>query len=393
MTPKPSGSSVQNHDPIILVHGLGGWGRDEMPGFKYWGGFVDIEQDLREQGYTTYTVAVGPVSSNWDRAVELYTQIKGGRVDYGEAHSKKHGHARFGRTYPGLYPQWGEINPETKQINKVHLIGHSQGGQTVRVLAQLLEHGDERERLATPSDQLSPLFDSNKKRWIHSVLTIASPHDGSALTYGVDEFIPHIQQIVALAAAATGTQDNPHYDFKLDQWGLKRMPGESFNSYYQRVCNSAIWEKSKDTAEWDLSPEGARELNSWVKAQPDIYYFSVSAEQTYRSILTGHYLPEPLMNPLFYSTSIFLGSYTQKESGKVLIDRTWWENDGMVHTISMDGPVSDYIIPYQGQPQRGTWNHLGVMHSYDHIDLIGLGIRDMRGWYRNLAELLYSLPE
>ena len=44
-----------------------------------------------------------PVSSRWlfscqvwDRAVELFYQIKGGTVDYGKEHSALHGHARFG---------------------------------------------------------------------------------------------------------------------------------------------------------------------------------------------------------------------------------------------------------------------------------------------------------
>ena len=103
-----------------------------------WGGIHDIEKKLREKGYKVYTAAVGPVSSNRDRAIELYYQIKGGTVDYGEAHAKKYGHDRYGRTYPGFYPEWGEINPKTGKPNKVHLIGHSMGGQTIRTLAQLL---------------------------------------------------------------------------------------------------------------------------------------------------------------------------------------------------------------------------------------------------------------
>lgn len=79
-----------NQYPIILVHGLGGFGRDEFGGIiKMWGGIHDIEKRLRKKGYTVYTAAVGPVSSNRDRAIELFYQIKGGTVDYGEAHAKK----------------------------------------------------------------------------------------------------------------------------------------------------------------------------------------------------------------------------------------------------------------------------------------------------------------
>ena len=70
-------------------------------------------------------------SSVWDRAVELFWQIKGGRVDYGAEHAARHGHARYGRKFAGLYREWDAAHP-------VHLIGHSMGGQTVRMLVQML---------------------------------------------------------------------------------------------------------------------------------------------------------------------------------------------------------------------------------------------------------------
>ena len=42
---------------------------------------------------------------------EFFYQIKGGTVDYGKEHSARHGHARFGRTFPGLYPAWDAQHP------------------------------------------------------------------------------------------------------------------------------------------------------------------------------------------------------------------------------------------------------------------------------------------
>ncbi|WP_240903765.1 esterase/lipase family protein [Chengkuizengella sediminis] len=381
-----------NHDPIILVHGLVGWGRDEFLGFRYWGGLVDIEEDLKDYGYETYTAAVGPFSSNWDRACELYAQIKGGTVDYGEAHSAQHGHEQYGRTFTGFLPEWGEINPDTGIQNKVHLVGHSLGGQTIRVLIQLLEEGDMQERELTDPDQLSPLFNNGQTSWINSVLTISSPHDGTTTTRFIDGFFPMTKDFIALAASLSGKKDNIFYDFKLDQWGLKRAPGESWESYAERVYNSSIWDDTKDTAEWDVSPEGASELNSWVLAQPDTYYFSVSSEQTYPSIWTGYHKPELFMNPIFYLTGGFLGKYT--ESGEFDIDSDWWKNDGVVNTNSMDGPTldsSDEIINYNGVPEKGKWNYLGEFTSTDHIDVIGIGFYEVRDWYRSIADLLGSL--
>ena len=36
----------QNTDPIILIHGFLGWGREEMAGYYYWGGRMDLEAEL-----------------------------------------------------------------------------------------------------------------------------------------------------------------------------------------------------------------------------------------------------------------------------------------------------------------------------------------------------------
>ena len=40
-------------------------------------------------------------------------------VDYGEKHSKKHGHSRYGRVFrAGLCPKWSAMQP-------LHFLGHS----------------------------------------------------------------------------------------------------------------------------------------------------------------------------------------------------------------------------------------------------------------------------
>ena len=86
-----SSLTAEIRTPIFLLHGFLGWGRDEMDNFYYWGGKFDLQNWLIEQGYEVYTLSVGPVSSNWDRAIEAYYQIKGGQVNYGVAHSEKYG--------------------------------------------------------------------------------------------------------------------------------------------------------------------------------------------------------------------------------------------------------------------------------------------------------------
>ena len=92
-----------------------------------WGAFHgDLGKQLDTLGFKTIETSGGPVSSSYDRAVEIYTQLVGGQVDYGAAHSEKYGHNRYGEIYDiAKYP-------EISSVNKVHLISHSFGGMDCR---------------------------------------------------------------------------------------------------------------------------------------------------------------------------------------------------------------------------------------------------------------------
>ncbi len=383
-----------NDYPLVLVHGFMGWGRDELLGFKYWGGFGDLQETLNQAGYRTYTGVVGPLASNWDRACELYAYLKGGTVDYGQAHAAAHGHARHGRTLPGLYPDWGTVD-EHGRIRKIHLIGHSQGGQTVRVLTALLEQGAAAEIAATPTAGRSPLF-AGGHAWVHSVTTLAAPHDGASIATGVDTLLPFIRRTLLGLAAFAGVQsDELPYDFKLDQWGLRRAAGESLNAYLARIETSPIWQ-ARDISAWDLNPDGARELNRQFQAQPGVYYFSWAASATAPLGFAHHQVPLPTMLPQLWASALFIGAYTQDEPDQVRIDASWWENDGLVNTRSMAGPTldsPDRIEAGHNPPQRGVWNYRGALSGWDHMDLIGIGtLRDTDDWYLRLARSLADLP-
>lgn len=392
----PTETALQrrNQYPIILVHGLAGFGRNEMGGFKYWGGLYDIESDLRSRGFNTCTAAVGPFSSNWDRACELFAQIKGGTVDYGAAHSEKYGHDRFGRTYQGFFPEWGTPDPDTGEIRKIHLIGHSMGGQTIRTLAQLLSQGAPLEQKAV-SDS-SPLFTGGKS-WISGIMSVSTPHDGSSLAYATNAALPFFQQQLACTAAATGILPSPVYDLKLDHWGLKWHTSDNLFTYLERIQRSHFWISSHDTAAWDLSPEGACELNQWVHAQPDVYYFSWSTAATWKEPLTGYHLPSASMGPLWSGYGLVMGIYTQKSGPHAVpVTEDWRQNDGWVNTISMDGPKigsSDRILPFTNPIHPGVWHHMGLLNDWDHTDIVGIGnCWPVSGWYHAQADLLGSLP-
>ncbi|MCG8400735.1 MAG: RICIN domain-containing protein [Firmicutes bacterium] len=378
-------SKDYNNDyPIVLLHGLAGWGRDEVLGYKYWGGFSDYQEELKAAGHEVYTGVVGPFSSNWDRACELYAYIKGGTVDYGLAHSTEYGHARYGRTYPGIYPEWGEINPVTGEINKIHIIGHSMGGQTMRAFIHLLENGCPKEIEITPKEGLSPFFGGGKI-WVASATGVSSPHDGATLADSINTYLPFIERLVA-SVAATVQGGNCLYDFKLDQWGLTRNDGESFSSYADRIWKSNIWRDTTDLSSYDLSTEGAAKLNGWAVASPNVYYFSIANECSYRGWLTGYYYPRFWMNPVLYPTSLLLGRTSNKD---------WRENDGVCNTISTTGPKvnsTDQIVAYSGEAQKGVWNYLRKESGWDHTAIVGHYLWDAIDIYLKHADLLRSLP-
>ena len=81
---------MSNLDPVVLCHGLFGWGKKELP-IKYWGSGTEADSS----GLPVYEASVGPVSSFHDRACELAAEIKGSIVDYGTEHSALFEHERY----------------------------------------------------------------------------------------------------------------------------------------------------------------------------------------------------------------------------------------------------------------------------------------------------------
>jgi triacylglycerol lipase len=382
--------------PIILVHGFLGYGRDEVsPNFKSWGGRTDLQEVLKASGYTTFTASVGPVSSNYDRAIELYYQIKGGCVDYGKFHSDKFKHLqKTGKCYPGFYPQWDAEHP-------VHLIGHSMGGQTIRLLNALLEKGVALEAQAA---EHAAIFDGYKKGWVKSITCIATPNKGATLASIVTDLRPFIKNdLVAIAAlAGTNTDTGILYDFDLEQWGLKRLAGETYKTYFDRVYQSAIWTNNKDFSIWDLKPEGALELNNFTGNSPNTYFFSISTRATNTGTNTGWEYPSLAMSPLLIPFAYpkpapfkkGIGNYTQSGAGLVTVDKSWWQNDGVVNTVSMTGPDGSINVTYTGQDVvKGIWYNKPVFNGYDHFAIVGkaFSTNDLKPLYLQQAALITSL--
>ena len=385
--------SSQNKDPIVLIHGFFGWGNEELGDYKYWGGKKDIQRMLESYGYRVINVSVGPISSNWDRAIEVYYQLKGGQADYGLSHSEKYGLIQkpHDKKYGGLYREWDSDNP-------VHLIGHSMGGQTARMLQYLLENEfyiD--DSLGFKED--SKLLGSSNRGWIKSITSIATPHDGSTLADIVTKTFPFIQYFTGLA----GVVGTNFYDFDLSQWDIKRNPDETWSKYVERMRGHNAWD-TKNISSWDLSLDGAAELNTYLNASPNVFYFSYTFSATSKNRVTGHHTPDKDVFLLIRSRAKLLGSRVVFTNSGSATDSTWWENDGIVNSRSMRGPTTgqngaDFIVEYKpSEPlKKGRW-HAFEPIKLDHYQSVGHMIsKEKRGLldsiYLNHAKLLWSLPK
>ncbi|MDP9126467.1 MAG: lipase [Pseudomonadota bacterium] len=397
-----------NTYPVILVHGFAGFGRTELLGYKYWGGLNDLQEQLKGK-YSNQLVAtavVGPFSSNWDRATELFYQIKGGCVDYGALHAAANGHLERpesffhnGRTcYPGLYPAWDANHP-------VHLISHSMGGQTARMLVQLLAANG-----APANPSLFPY--AVNASWVKSVTTIATPNDGTTLAYRIVDWVPFVQQLVTGIAGASGaTGGNAIYDFKFDQWGVgPRTASESFGDYVNRVTSLPLWNSGiKDLSPYDLSPAGAMAENDWVKDQPDVTYFSWVTNSSFTGVLTGWSYPDVDTNVLIgaFAGPGFMGNYYRDSRPMPPVtDSSWFPSDAVVNSIAQKAPTwamnsSGAIykrpvvvrdISNGGTPQAGAWNYRGQLGGFDHLDAVGWTLFwDSLSWYKARVDELRAL--
>ena len=371
-------SQYKNQDPIILVHGFNGFTDDINPNVlsHYWGGDkLNIRQELEQNGYNAYEASISAFGSNYDRAVELYYYIKGGTVDYGAAHAERYGHERYGKTYEGVYKDW-------QPGQKVHLVGHSMGGQTVRQLEELLRNGsqEEIEYQKTHGGDISPLLQGGHDNMVSSITTLGTPHNG---THAADELGNEalVRQVVFDLGKRLGNK-NSRVDFGLSQWGLKQQPGESYISYLLRVKNSKLWQ-SKDNGFYDLTRDGATDLNRKTSLNPNIVYKTYTAEATHPT-LTGKQKADYNMFLPFTVTGNVIGKATEKE---------WRENDGLVSVISSQHPFNQAYTEATDTNQKGIWQVTPTKHDWDHVDFVGQDSTDTKRTREELQQFWYDLAD
>ncbi len=378
---------MANDFPVVLVHGLFGWGPGEVLDFPYWGTGLTVPSPLPR-----IYASVGPISSLHDRACELAFQLRGGRVDYGEAHAAEAGHNRYGKTHAGgLYPEWSEEYP-------VHLVGHSMGAPTILLLQQLLAE-----------DYFGW---GSTHRWVASISSISGALNGSTATYffgcsegtGLveeDSIASFLARTIELFLRATGGLFDRIYDFDLDQWGIEAMThGDDLAQYVERIAASPMF-LGRDNAAYSLTLQSLLEQNVRCADHPDTYYFSYVTNQTVPGLLSEHSYPEPDMNPFLIASSLYMGrEQFSHPFYKGFRSEDWWPNDGAVSTYSQRLPRSAGEHAERGAIddaavlEPGGWYH-EELNDMDHIDIVALPqlnqIGRQKRFYRGLFERLATL--
>ena len=252
------------------------------------------------------------------------------------------------------------------------LLGHSFGGATVRLLSELLAHGDaEEKRTSDPS----PLFLGGMESRIHGIVALASPMNG---TTAYDMFDDPSFDPAAIRV--------PWWSRKLAQWMSKGT---------KPILDGR---DSSDYANFDMHVDNAMAMNRRISTLPSVYYFSVPCSRTARQP-DGTHKPRRGMEPLFVMRSYQIGAYKGSTAGGTVIDESWLENDGLVNTVSAMAPAG---APFRAldraldreRIQPGIWNVCPAVGE-DHMWPQGGPMRKhhIKDFYLNLLDMIEGSQE
>ncbi|PCH34010.1 alpha/beta-hydrolase [Wolfiporia cocos MD-104 SS10] len=382
--------------PLVIVEGFLGGGGEVV-----WGNFQEHSNyacrlDGKEDRKIIFA-SVGPVSSLHDRACELFYALRGGTVDYGEEHSKLHGHDRYGRTHTsGLYPEWSERMP-------LHFLGHSLGGPTILKLQHLIR-----------TDFFGSGLDPGM---ILSLNAVSAPFRGTQSVYILGEDTENAPSVrpwsvgsVLAGLAHTLSYLSPVLPDALD------MHAEARHLSFRKCSPLGLlrhlwhseWATGEDAAPYDVTfgAADARERDKDGMVHPATFYQSYVACMTERSDdASNTHLPSlqylAILPPL-YLISRAMGAIDQE---------AYWANDGVVPVFSQchpydcgvveckhmtlpleDADGEDDKLETSEQPVEGVW-YVKHVEAATHISIVPfwLGTASQRIFWRDLGDWLWSI--
>ena len=397
--------------PTVFVHGYTGWGHYDIHNedIAYFGLTTgSLEDALNKKGYDVHMASVGPLSSAWDRACELYAQLTGTRVDYGAAHARKYGHERYGEDFSSE-PLLGDYEWSSK--HKVNLLGHSFGGITIRLMEDLLADGAPEEVAACAEDgtEVSPLFTGGHGDWVFSITIMAAPSNGSTATY-----------LSSGGSSTSSAAENPNYQAHLGHFGIQ-SDGTQRESVVAQAISASGFYSHNDNALADMRVERATDLNAGIEMQPEVFYLSYYGCRTQEDPATGNQVPTENMLTYLRDIAAAMGRFTGTTPSSYtdgygdyavtvpVVPQTmgpeWQANDGMVNVYSARVP---YHMNEQGEQifdasteyedgmviVPGQWVVMPEL-DYDHMSMIG-GIFNEKGaslrqFYYGIMDQIWSL--
>ncbi|KAK6802529.1 hypothetical protein RDI58_000309 [Solanum bulbocastanum] len=314
--------------PIVLVHGIFGFGKGRLGGLSYFAG-------AEKKDDRVLVPDLGSLTSIYDRARGLFYYLKGGQVDYGEEHSKACGHSQFGRVYEqGHYPEWDEDHP-------IHFVGHSAGAQVVRVLHQML------------ADKAFTGYENTSENWILSITSLSGALNGTTRTY-FDGMQPEdekslmpvsLLQLCRIGVIVYEWLDIPwmkdYYNFGFDHFSMTWRKVGIWGLLDYLLGNTGPF-ASGDWILPDLTIQGSIKLNRHLRTFLQTYYFSYATKHTTK--VTGFAVPCGIrgIHPLLFIRVQQMSQWRHPQDVsppyKGYRDEDWWDNDGALNTISMTHP-------------------------------------------------------
>lgn len=379
----------KNRYPVLLLHGVFGFGQQQitskvLPYFGLWN--TDIRVMFEEMGVPCAAPSMGPFTSAWNRCCEVYAQLFGGTVDYGKAHAEKYGMKRYGATYTKpLLPQWGTLDANGDLI-KVNIIGHSFGGATGRLLSELMANGSEEERAVTDPADLSPLFAGGHDGWVHSITTLASPHNGATCLEGnVGNGMRFACRCICdVFNLLDATPLRSIYNIGLQMYGLTPELWD-FKNAWQDEGIKKYFAEMEDTCAGDLTIDGAHRLNEKIPLKDHVYYFSYRGYRTKNR--GGKEVPEWKSFPAINVLGFFMG----RQNVPDVPDLSWRQNDMVINTVSGEAPDGEprVDVPYKVKAEDlkpGVWHVFPAAYGKDHMSFLGYTEtkEDFQAFYKKL---------